>query len=231
VSYEVWERITGRPANTIASWSAGGAAYQIEVLLASLERLPAEERHRLIDAACREFPTLRHPKLAHDFVACSRLATLLRQVSGVTFIQGGPEHMRTFLLNALGHSAASMGFKDGSVMGMDIHRPDEFVPVFGVVYLDNVLRSEVIEREFNRLWPKILERASRLVLLNEVWRRVPAQQREILDLARKSHVVIADALPIKPGDWTIRGTGSMHLVIVSPVRERPELIRTDIQAL
>src|ERR1035437_9606277 len=49
VSYDDWAQIAGRPANTIASWCAGGAAHQLEVLLASLERLTVEERHRLID--------------------------------------------------------------------------------------------------------------------------------------------------------------------------------------
>ena len=108
LSYDEWAQIAGRPANTIASWCAGGAAHQLEVLLASMERLTADERHRLIDGACRDYPTLRHPKLAHDFVACSRLATLVRQPSGLTFVQGGPEHMRTFLLSALGNSASSL---------------------------------------------------------------------------------------------------------------------------
>ena len=63
VSYDDWGRITGRPGNTIAAWSAGGAAHQLQVLLASLERLTAEQRHRLVDIACREYPTLEHPRL------------------------------------------------------------------------------------------------------------------------------------------------------------------------
>ena len=101
LTYEDWAQIAGRPANTIFSWCAGGAAHQLEVLLASMERLTREERHRLIDRACRDYPTLGHPMLAHDFVACSRLTKLLRQPSGLSFIQGEPEHMRTFVLTAL----------------------------------------------------------------------------------------------------------------------------------
>jgi hypothetical protein len=124
LSYEGWAQLTGRPANTIASWCAGGAAHPLEVLLASMERLPERERHRLLDIACREFPTLLHPRLAHDFVACSRLATLLRQSAGLTFVQGGSEYIRTFVMSALGHSAGDPNMKRATVAGVDTHRPD-----------------------------------------------------------------------------------------------------------
>jgi hypothetical protein len=231
LSYEDWERIAGRPSNTIASWCAGGAAHQLQVLLASLERLAIEERHRLIETACRDYPTLAHPKLAHDFVAGSRLATLLQQTSGLTFIQGGPEHMRTFVLTAMGNSAAPLDLSRASVSGVDTHRPDDFVPVIGVVYLDNPLRSGDIERRFTQLWPAIRTKRARWILLNDIWHRVPNLRPEIIAAASESHVVVADSLSLKPGD---RATGmhvTTHLVTVSPARERPEWIRLDIQAI
>jgi hypothetical protein len=231
LSYDEWAQIAGRPANTIASWCAGGAAHQLEVLLASMERLTAEERHRLIDRACRDYPTLRHPKLVHDFVACSHLATLLRQPSGLTFIQGAPEHMRTFLMNALGNSASSLELKKAAVAGVDIHQPDQFVPVIGLTYLGNLLRAGEIERQFKQLWPTVRATRARLVLLNDIWRRVPALQPEIMDLARTSHVVVADALALKPGDLAGRALAPTHLVAVSPAREQPAWIRVEIQAI
>jgi hypothetical protein len=231
LSYDEWAQIAGRPANTIASWCAGGAAHQLEVLLASMERLTAEERHRLIDRACRDYPTLRHPKLAHDFVACSHLATLLRQPSGLTFIQGAPEHMRTFLMNALGNSATSPDLKKAAVAGVDIHQPDQFVPVIGLTYLGNLLRAGEIEQQFKRLWPTVRATRARLVLLNDIWQRVPALQPEIMDLARTSHVIVADALALKPGALTSRVPTPVHLVTVSPAREQPAWIRVELQAI
>ena len=231
VSYDDWAQIAGRPANTIASWCAGGAAHQLEVLLASLERLTEEERHRLIDRACRDYPTLRHPKLAHDFVACSHLATLLRQPSGLTFIQGAPEHMRTFLVTALGHSVGSPGLDRGAVAGVDVHQPDQFVPVIGLIYLGNLLRGAEIERQFSRVWPTVRATGARLVLFNDIWRRVPTLHSEIIDLARTAHVVVADALVLKPGDLSNRAPNPAHLVTVSPAREHLERIRIEIQAI
>ena len=230
LSYDEWAQIAGRPGNTLACWCAGGAAHQLEVLLASLERLTAEERHRLIDRACRDYPTLRHPKLAHDFVACSRLATLLRQASGLTLIQGAPEHMRAFVMNALGHSANALNFKKTAVAGVDNHKPDQFVPVIGVTYLDNLLRVGEIERQFKQLWPRVRAAKARLVLLNDIWRRVPELQSEILDLARTSHVVVADALTLKAGNLASLAPTPTHLITVSPAREQPAWIRVEVQA-
>ena len=231
LSYDDWALIAGRPGNTLACWCAGGAAHQLEVLLASLERLTAEERHRLIDRACRDYPTLRHPKLAHDSVACSHLATLLRQPFGLTFVQGGPEHMRTFVLNALGNSAGSLALKNVAVAGVETHKPEQFVPVIGVTYLDNLFRVGEIERQFKQLWPRVRAAKARLVLLNDIWRRVPELQSEILDLARASHVVVADALALKQGDLASRAPTPTHLVTVSPAREQPAWIRVEVQAI
>jgi hypothetical protein len=230
LSYDEWAQFSGRPANTIASRCAGGAAHQLEVLLASLERLTADERHRLVDRACRDYPTLRHPKLAHDFVACSRLATLLRQPSGLTLVQGAPEHMRTFLVSALGNSASSTDPKRAAVAGVDIHQPDQFVPVIGLTYLRNLLRAGDIERECKRVWPAICAAKAWLILLNGVWPHVPALQSEILDRARKSHVVIADALTLNPASLKSRVSTPVHVVTVSPSRERPDWLRVEIQA-
>jgi hypothetical protein len=227
LSYAEWGRLTHHPPNTIASWSAGGAAHQLQVLLASLERLPEVERHRLIDAACREFPTLHHSKLAHDFVAGSRLATLLRQPCGLTFIQGAPEHMRTYLLSALGHSAGSKA----KVAGLDIHRPDTFVPVIGVSYLPNLLRIADIKKGFERLWPGIVRARAHLILLNGVWRAARELQPEILDTARHSHVVVADSFQLQPQDLANKVSAPTHLVNVSPAREQVAWVRVEIQAV
>lgn len=231
VSYDDWEQIAGRPANTIASWSAGGAAHQLQVLLASLERLAIEERHRLIDRACRDYPTLRHPKLAHDLIACSRLGTLLRQSAGLTFIQGGAEHMRTFVLTALGHSAGAPHLPRITVDGVDIHRPDAFVPVIGLNYLDNTVRHADIERKFNGLWPSIRAKGAPLILLNEIWRAVPTMHRQIMEAAQKSHVVVADVAALKAGDLAIGVSAPVHLVTVFAAKERSDWIRIEIQAI
>ena len=139
--------------------------------------------------------------------------------------------MRTFLLNALGNSVSTLELKKPAVAGVDTHHPDQFVPVIGLIYLGNLLRGAEIERQFKRLWPTVRATRARLVLLNDIWRRVPALQPEIMDLARTSHVVVADAFVLKPGDLTGRAPAPTHLVTVSPTREQPAWIRVEIQAI
>jgi hypothetical protein len=75
LTFEDWGQLVARPGNTLSSWCADGQAYQLQALLASLERLPEPERHQLIEDACRPHSTLHHPRLAHDFVAIGNLAT------------------------------------------------------------------------------------------------------------------------------------------------------------
>jgi hypothetical protein len=92
LSFEDRGPIAGRPSNTLASWCESGEAHQIQALLASLERLPEQARHQLLDEACRIHPTLLHRRLNHDFLANSHLKEILRKPSGFTLIRGNPAH-------------------------------------------------------------------------------------------------------------------------------------------
>jgi hypothetical protein len=117
------------------------------------------------------------------------------------------------------------------VAGVDIHRPDHFVPIAGLKYLENPVRTGDIAREFTRAWPAICATSAWLILLNGIWQHVPDLHGEILDTARKANVIIADALSLKPGDLTSRVPAPAHLVTVSPAREQPEWIRVEIRAM
>jgi hypothetical protein len=227
LTFDEWGEMVGRPGNTLASWCADGEAHQIQALLASLERLPKPDRHRMVEDACRLYATLRHKRLAHDFVAMSELAALLRQATGFTAIQGVMDHLRTFLLTALGNSFEGAG----PVAGIDAHRPDGFVPVVGVSYPDDPRDAAGHVR---RAWPDVRSTEASLILLNGVWSVAPELRPEILDLARRAHVVAAD-LTVLSLDLTVLPTGSkaplpVHLVTVSPARERPEWVRVEVRA-
>ena len=78
LTFDEWGEMVGRPGNTLASWCADGEAHQIQALLASLERLPKPDRHRMVEDACRLYATLRHKRLAHDFVAVIYMKQMLR---------------------------------------------------------------------------------------------------------------------------------------------------------
>lgn len=230
LSFEDWGKLVGRPGNTLSSWCADGRAYQLQALLASLERLSELERHQLIEEACREHPTLRHRRLAHDFLAVSNLSALLRQPAGLTVIQGGHDHHRTFLLSALGHSFDELGPSGAIVAGLDVHRPDTFVPVVGLSYLHHPLCPTETMRQILQTWPTVRV-AKGLVLLNGVWSKAPGLQPQILDLARRAHVIVADQVIFAPKQPIGILPSPAHLVTVSPARECPEWLRVEVHAL
>ena len=227
LSFDDWGRLTGRPGNTLASWCEDGAAHQLQALMASLERLPSAQRHQLIDEACRAHPTLRHPKLAHDFVAVTYLMRLLNQRSGFTAIQGNPAHMRTFLLTALGNSFQASN-PQGGVGGIDIHSATFLTPILRVIYLDNPLGASEVAEEIQRAWPRIARLKARLFVFNDVWTKAGPLQTEIVGLARRAHVVVADS----GFNGAVRRIHvPVHLLTVSAARENPEWIRVDVQQI
>ena len=229
LTFEDWGQLVSRPGNTLSSWCTDGQAYQVQALLASLERLPEPERHQLIEDACRPYPTLHHRRFAHDFVAVSNLASLLSQSCGFTAIQGGQDHLRTFLLTALGHSFHEFGAGGAAVSGLDVHRPDTFVPVVGVRYLHNPLASTETMRQILQAWPTIRNAGSGLILLNGVWSRTPELQPQVVDLARRAHVIVADQTIFPPKQPFTTLPSPVHLVTVSPARECPEWLRVEVQ--
>lgn len=227
VSFEDLEQLSGRPAGTIGSWFEGAKMHQVEFLLALLERVPLGLRHELLNGACRVQPTLQHPKLAHDPIAVSRLETLLKQRVGFTIIHGGPEHARAFLLNALGNSVRELNFTQRAIFGVEIQPVSAWAPVPGMTHVATQIEPR---QQVQRAWPKIQQaNDGSLILLGHVWNRTPHLHPEIMQLAKRCHVVVADD-PLKTEDLARRIPGPVHLLSVSPVREQPEWIRVTIQA-
>lgn len=227
VSFEDLEQLSGRPAGTIGSWFEGARMNQVEFLLALLERVPMGLRHELLDATCRVQPTLQHPKLAHDPIALSGLQKLLKQRTGFTVIHGGPEHARAFLLNALGNSVREVSSTQQSLFGLEFQLVSAWAPAPGVIHLSP--RVE-LRQQVQRAWSKIQHaNDGSVILLGHVWNRIPHLHPEIVQLAGRCHVFVADE-PLKTEDLVRRIQEPVHIVTVSPAREQPEWIRVTIQA-
>jgi len=217
------ESLTGRPGGTFASWCDGTRVQQLEFLVAILERLPVRLWQPLLESACRTHPTLQHPKLAHDSVVISHLEELLQQKNGFTVIQGGPEHMRAFLLAALGNSFRQISAGQRPVAGFDLHGAHAWVRVPGITYLSP--HTEIQRASAQLIQPP----AGALVLLGRVWNNAPHLHAAITRLANDRHVVVADATTFKLEDLARRSRNPVHLLTVAPAREQPEWIRVTIQ--
>ena len=195
VTYPLLQRYSGRAYNTLEEWTIGKGAHQIEGLLRLLARLPAAQRHQLIDAACPCFPSLAHPFLARDRLLAAQLDRLLDQPKGTTFVTGESDYLTSFVGTALGHSFTIGKAKDGSMAGVDAHEISWFIPVPGVSYVGSAPHRDLIQAQTQReaQWEK-----SGLLLLNRVCSRYPEIEAAAQAASDHTHVVVVEArLPVR----------------------------------
>jgi len=131
----------------------------------------------------------------------------------------------------LGHSHGMLTLPPKRVLGLDAHAADWFVPVPGVVYLDNLLRSDDLRRALQTAWPQLRNEETPLVLFNGLWSALPDSQSKIRALAERCHVLVADELNIQlnrvGGGWPIRTT----LITVDSKMPDSKSIALEIRAL
>ena len=179
--------LLGAPKSTINDWSHGKLAEPIKRFLCGLERLTEIERSRLVHRMCRPCPRFHDPQIAHDANAVGALTAILNQPSGVTFIVG-PEAARTYLITAMGNSVAWRT----RACGLDVHRPDAFVPVPGVSYLAEPCSLPQLRALFRHLWPRLIDRKNTLMILNGIWGQLPEMRLRVAKSAARRHVLVAD---------------------------------------
>jgi hypothetical protein len=143
---------------------------------------------RIIDAACPCFPSLEHPYIVRNRQIAAALADLLPQTSGVTFVLSESDYLRSFVASALVHSFAAQTPNRIVASGFDIHSPNWFVPVCGVIYLDVWKRLDSLEAAFrgHRL------QTAPLILLNGLYSSLQSVRSEAQQLSATSHIIIAD---------------------------------------
>lgn len=118
---------------------------------------------------------------------------LLELPAGLTFVVGGAEMSRTFLVAALGHACQHRSGKHRPVAGIDLHRPDDFVPVSGIHYLDGSAGSNRVAKDATEILPKVLASSAPLLVFSGVWSLLPGWRRQILHCAQHKHVILAEA--------------------------------------
>jgi hypothetical protein len=185
------ESWTGIPENTVRGWFANLGNPTAEFLLGLLERSPEVARSVVLDEFCRVWPSLEHPQLSGDRTIISRLTTILSQPRGFTYVQGGNDEKRTLFITALGHSFLAHTKPPRRVLGLDVHAPDWFVPVPGVVYLDNTFAREEIGRALQAIWPQLRNAEAPLVIFNGMWSVLPELEEKMRALGAHCHVLVA----------------------------------------
>jgi len=212
-TYRDIEEWTGVAEGTLKGWFGNAGQPKAEFLLQLLERVPQDARHRLLNAACRLWPTLEHPRFDLDQTTLSRLKTIVRQTRGLVLIDGGADESRTLLAAALANTFLVETERPRRVRGVDLHEPDWFVPVAGVAYLHNQFHADALGEAVTRLWSSIAVGRS-LVLLNGVWSLLPAFRSRIVHLAQEHLVIVADTNAAKPAKLVKKIKGQSHFITV-----------------
>lgn len=181
--------LMGQPKSTAHFWFSLYKQPQLLAFMSLLERLLPLERQSFIDAHCRVLPLLTHSTLKGQK---ARLAALLAQPTGLTIVTGHSDLSRTFVLTGLGHSWSRLNGKHNGPCGIDIHRPETFVPIHTLRYFDENLNGSRIRESVLSVWPKILTSKSQLLLGNRLWSLVPEARNDLLRLAARKHVVLAE---------------------------------------
>lgn len=190
-------RHLGIVPGTLINWTTKATElHQIEAMMRLLERLPDGTRRGLLERFLRLHPTIESSRFAQEPGTVSRLRTLVRQSDGLTFIMGGTDDARTFVITALGHSFQRLYNREGAISGIDVHATDWFVPVFGVAYMAFAAERSKLLDKIMGAWPRPDHAAA--LLLNGVWSLLPEKQKEILGWSAHHHVFVADELNCTP---------------------------------
>lgn len=184
-------RLIGAPKSTIHDWYHGNLASPIEHFLCAMERLSEAQRMELLRNLCRDCPRLAHPRLAHDPQVMNSLRGLLMQPLGLFVVTGPTDTLRLFVITAIGNSAPLV-VPCKTIGGLDVHRPDSFVPVPGVLYFRNPNDSPQIKQLILAQWKDMENSSADIFLFNGVWALVPELRGRIVELAKRRSVFLAD---------------------------------------
>jgi hypothetical protein len=217
----------GVAKSTIHDWFHGKLAGSLQNFLCVFERLTETERILILREICRPCPRLEHPRLAHDAEALSRLKASLNQPAGLTFVVGAPEP-RTFLVTALGHSITRVK-PTSRVCGLDIHRPDSFVPVAGVFYCQRPPNLELAQHLAAHIMAEVEVSKAELVIFNGIWSGISQFLKAIQRLAATRHLIVADEFDPAFDGLARVGPIPAQVMAVSQIPGKQGLIHVDFR--
>jgi hypothetical protein len=231
LTYDELALLINEPRSNLGRWINGDGEPSSEALLRMLELVPENQRHEIMDRppACRLWPKIDHPWLAHDPVSKSVLRSIVVSPTGFTVVQGEQASLVTFIVTALGHSALTLSEGTRQVVGLDVYRPDWFVPVPGVIHLNNQLRADKIREEFERFLPNTVKLERALVVLNGVFPGCFDALERIAGIACRNHVVLAARPPVR-GQQAQPLPRPTNLILVNPDRYHGERLTLEIKA-
>lgn len=189
LTYQELGRLTGKSKSTAHYWFNLYRHPQLLGFMALLENLNQEQRACFIESHCRELPTIDHSDLPWP---SDKLEALLGKKSGLSILTGGNARESSCALAALGHSYIRRSATNDLPTGFDPRPPTDLVQVQGLYYLKKEQDKKCLRELVLSLWPKILTSTRPLLLFNGLWGLVPDVRKDLLCLAERKHVVLAE---------------------------------------
>jgi hypothetical protein len=158
------------------------------------------------------------------------MQNLLTQNTGLTLLVGGSDEQRTFLITALGHTFCRLDRRHRKVAGIDLHDPTWFVPIETMSYLKGPANPAQAGGLVRRVWPEIVSSKKPIVLLNGIWSALPELHNDILSLATRRHIIVADQQISMPRA-ALPTEHPFHTLSISAARENANWIRVHTMRL
>lgn len=225
---EEWTQITH---TTITDWFKNEGRPTAEFLLQILERVPEKARADMINSVCRLWPSLEHSRLKCDQTVISLLKTIICQPRGLVLVQGGNDESRTFVVAALGNAFLDLTAKPRSLVGIDVHEPDWFVPLPGVHYLHNLFQPAKLLEAAREHWPMAQKSEAQLVVLNGLEAVLVHFRKHLKALSGRCPVIISEAGHIKPALLKRNSSGPIHIITVNKHPENSKGIAVVVEAI
>lgn len=185
--------IIGRPRTTVYLWFDSYHHKNVQALFACLEQLSPAQRNEFIDGFCRPLPTIGDPRFGLSSETRALLADLLKQERGLIIITAGRAVLRNAFFTALVHCIQQLSKKrQKRTAGIDLHRPDTFVPAPGIIYLEAHANLDCSRRLIFAKWLRVLTSTAPVLCLNGVWAAAPELRRDIIRAAARRSVIVAD---------------------------------------
>lgn len=219
--------LLGVSKSTIHDWFHGTLAAPIQNLLCAFERLSETDRILLLREFCRQCPRLEHPRLAHDVESLNRLRFCLEQRAGLTIVDG-PTEPRTFLVTAMGHSFSKVDPRRRAC-GLDVHRPETFVPVAGVYYCQHPPNPAQARKILVEIMDGFKDSKAEVVIFNGVWSGIVEFPTILRRLTTSQHVIVADCFGHDFSGISRLGLKPVHVLSVSLIPGKQALIHAQFE--
>jgi hypothetical protein len=156
--------------------------------------------------------------MAHDLENFRILFDVIHTHSGLTQIVGGDDVTRAFVVGALARAFFLVSKNTQDVAGLDLQRPQDFVPVPGLLYLDGNAHSSSLRVQVKRVWPDFEASCSPYMIFNEVWSRVPEKRATILAWAKSKNIVLVEEASIDPSLLPARCSIAIKVLEISTAK-------------